>query len=58
MEIDKDIYLTDLETGDRIRFPMLPEEIIVQTENIFQNYSKFARLFATKHTYRATRKKL
>jgi len=37
-----DIFLTDLETGDRIRFPMLPEEIDVQTANIFQSYTIMA----------------
>ena len=37
-----EIYLTDLETGDRIRFPMLPEEIKVQTANIFQSYTIMA----------------
>jgi nucleoid-associated protein YgaU len=34
-----DIYLTDLETGDRLRFPMLPEKINVQTGGIFQSYT-------------------
>ena len=37
-----DIYLTDLETGDMMRFPMLPEEIGVQTGPIFQNYTIMA----------------
>jgi hypothetical protein len=37
-----DIYLTDLETGDRMRFPMLPEEISVQTGGIFQSYTVMA----------------
>ena len=37
-----DIYLTDLETGDRLRFPMLPESINVQTGAIFQNYTVLA----------------
>jgi len=34
-----DIYLTDLETGDRFRFPMLPQNINVKTGAIFQNYT-------------------
>jgi hypothetical protein len=37
-----DIYLTDLENNDRIRFPMLPEEISVQNDNIFQSYTLMA----------------
>ena len=36
---DMDIYLTDIETNDRLRFPMLPEKINVQTGTIFQSYS-------------------
>ena len=34
-----DIYLTNLETGDRLRFPMLPEEISVKFGNLFTNYT-------------------
>ena len=34
-----DIYLTDLETNDRLRFPMLPEEVTVQISNQFYNYN-------------------
>ena len=34
-----EIYLTDIASGDIIRFPMLPEEITVQTGAIFQSYS-------------------
>ncbi|MFI3253524.1 MAG: LysM peptidoglycan-binding domain-containing protein [Eubacteriales bacterium] len=34
-----DIYLTDLETGDRFRFPMLPERISVSLGNEFASYS-------------------
>lgn len=34
-----DIYLTNLETGDRLRFPMLPEEISVKSGNLFTNYT-------------------
>jgi len=34
-----DIYLTDLETSDRLRFPMLPEEISVHNGVIFQTYT-------------------
>jgi len=34
-----DIYLTDLETNDRLRFPMLPQEVQAQIENQFYNYS-------------------
>jgi nucleoid-associated protein YgaU len=37
-----DIYLTDLETGDRMRFPMLPQSINVQTGAIFQSYTILA----------------
>jgi hypothetical protein len=37
-----DIYLTDLETGDIIRFPMLPERISVQSGAIFQSYTILA----------------
>jgi len=37
MEVE--IYLTDLETGNRMRFPMLPREIEVQTGALFQNYT-------------------
>jgi len=37
-----DIYLTDLNDGDRIRFPMMPEEIGVQVANIFQSYTIMA----------------
>jgi len=38
-----DIYLTELENNDRIRFPMLPESISVQNANIFQSYRIMAR---------------
>ncbi len=34
-----DIYLTDLETGDRMRFPMLPQTMSVQTGATFQSYA-------------------
>lgn len=34
-----DIYLTDLETGDSLRFPILPEEISLSLGNEFANYS-------------------
>lgn len=34
-----DIYLTNLETGDRLRFPMLPEEVSVKLGNQFTNYT-------------------
>ena len=34
-----DIYLTDLETGDRVVFPMLPEKVNVQTGAMFQTYT-------------------
>jgi nucleoid-associated protein YgaU len=34
-----EIYLTDLETGDRMRFPILPEKINVHTGAIFQSYT-------------------
>ncbi|MCL2215389.1 MAG: LysM peptidoglycan-binding domain-containing protein [Defluviitaleaceae bacterium] len=34
-----DIYLTCLETNDRIRFPQLPEEISVRSPGKFQNYT-------------------
>jgi hypothetical protein len=34
-----DIYLTDLETGDRMRFPLLPEKINIQAGGIFQSYT-------------------
>lgn len=34
-----DIFLTDLETGESMRFPMLPEEINVRTGGIFQSYT-------------------
>jgi nucleoid-associated protein YgaU len=37
-----DIYVTDLETGDRFRFPMLPGKINVKTGAIFQNYTVMA----------------
>jgi nucleoid-associated protein YgaU len=37
-----DIYLTDLETGDRLRFPMLPQKITVQTGTIFESYTVMA----------------
>ena len=37
-----DIFLTDLETGERLRFPMLPQEIDMQIENIFQTYTIMA----------------
>jgi len=37
-----EIYLTDLETGDRLRFPMIPEKINVQTGTIFQSYTILA----------------
>lgn len=34
-----DIYLTNLTTGDRLRFPMLPTEISVRIANQFGNYT-------------------
>ncbi len=34
-----DIYLTDLTTGDRLRFPMLPTDINIKISNQFSNYS-------------------
>ena len=34
-----DIYITDLETGDRFRFPMLPQAMSVQTGAMFQSYN-------------------
>ncbi len=34
-----DIYLTDLETGDSLRFPMLPEKISLSMGNDFASYS-------------------
>ncbi len=34
-----DIYLTDLETGDSLRFPMLPEKINLSMGNSFASYS-------------------
>lgn len=34
-----DIYLTNLKTGDRLQFPMLPTEVSVQIANQFSNYS-------------------
>ena len=37
-----EIYLTDLETGDRMRFPMTPEKMNVQTGAIFQSYTILA----------------
>lgn len=37
-----EIYLTELETNDRMRLPMLPEAVDVQTSNIFQNYTIMA----------------
>jgi hypothetical protein len=37
-----DIYVTDLETGDRLQFPMLPESITMQTATIFQSYTIMA----------------
>ena len=37
-----DIFLTDLETGERLRFPMLPQKIDIQIENIFQSYTIMA----------------
>jgi hypothetical protein len=37
-----DIYLTDLETGSRMRFPMVPEKITVQAGEIFQSYTVMA----------------
>ncbi|MDR2044145.1 MAG: LysM peptidoglycan-binding domain-containing protein [Clostridium sp.] len=37
-----DIYVTDLATGDRLRFPMLPQKINVQTGSIFQSYTILA----------------
>ena len=37
-----EIYLTDLETGDRMRFPMLPKSINVETGVIFQSYTILA----------------
>jgi hypothetical protein len=37
-----DIYLTDLDTGNRLRFPILPERISAQKGGIFQNYTIMA----------------
>jgi nucleoid-associated protein YgaU len=37
-----EIYLTDLETGDRFRFPMAPEKINVKTGQLFQAYTILA----------------
>ncbi|MDR1703943.1 MAG: LysM peptidoglycan-binding domain-containing protein [Clostridiales bacterium] len=37
-----EIYLTDLETGDRMRFPMTPQSVNVKTGAIFQNYTVMA----------------
>lgn len=34
-----DIYLTNLTTSDRLRFPMLPTEISVRIANQFGNYT-------------------
>jgi len=34
-----DNYLTDLETGDRMQFPMMPESIKVEAGTIFQSYT-------------------
>lgn len=34
-----DIYLTNLETKDRLRFPMLPQEINAKLANQFTNYT-------------------
>lgn len=34
-----DIYLTNLKTKDRLRFPMLPTEISVNKGNQFASYS-------------------
>ena len=34
-----DIYLTNLETQDRLRFPMLPTEVSVKRANQFANYT-------------------
>jgi len=36
------IFLTDLENNDRMRFPMLPKSIKVQTGTVFQSYSLMA----------------
>lgn len=36
-----DIYLTNLKTKDRLRFPMLPTEINVKMSNKFENYTIF-----------------
>ena len=34
-----DIYLTNLKTGDRLRFPMLPTEVSIRTANRFADYA-------------------
>ena len=34
-----DIYITDLETEERLRVPMLPEELNVKTGAVFQTYA-------------------
>jgi len=34
-----DIYLTDLETGEKLVFPMLPEKINTQIGTMFQSYA-------------------
>ena len=40
--LSMEIYLTDLETGDRLRFPMLPAKINANTGAIFQSYTILA----------------
>jgi len=37
-----EIYLTDLSSGYRLQFPMLPEEIAIRTGTIFQQYTVIA----------------
>lgn len=34
-----DIYLTNMETKDRLRFPMLPQEISIKVANQFSSYT-------------------
>ncbi|MCL2087665.1 MAG: LysM peptidoglycan-binding domain-containing protein [Oscillospiraceae bacterium] len=34
-----DIYLTDFETNSRLQFPVMPKEISINIEGVFQNFS-------------------
>jgi hypothetical protein len=38
-----DIFLTDFKTSEHIRFPMLPEDIRVQSRGIFESYNIMAK---------------